>query len=96
MMKKWMLAGLALLSFAAAANEKLVFACDFSNGFKPQKSVQPLDIFAKDAKVVDSDGGKALLFGKAPDRKNRRRRPAVPAAVRTHGIQIPGCRLETG
>lgn len=67
MMKKWMLAGLALLSFAAAANEKLVFACDFSNGFKPQTSIQPLDIFAKDAKVVDSDGGKALLFGKAPD-----------------------------
>lgn len=68
-MKKWMLAGLTLLGFAAGANEKLVFSCDFSSGFKPQTSVQPCDVLVKDVQVVDSDRGKALRFGKTPDGK---------------------------
>ncbi|MBR2439675.1 MAG: hypothetical protein IKB25_05730 [Lentisphaeria bacterium] len=46
------------------AADKLVFSCDFSNGYKPQESVQPLRIDPARVQIVDIPGGKALRIGK--------------------------------
>ncbi len=56
-----------LFSMTSPAADKLVFACDFSNGFQPQTCVQPCEILSREALVVDAPGGKALRFGKKAD-----------------------------
>lgn len=52
---------------ASAEIGKLVFACDFSDGFTPQVTAAPVKVYSKFAKIVETSSGKAAQFGKFPD-----------------------------
>ena len=58
---------LLLLGFTLSAKENMVFSCDFSNGFQPQVCRQPCDILPRGVRIVDTENGKALRFGKNAD-----------------------------
>ena len=48
-----------LFANGISAAEKLVFSCDFSNGYKPQVSVQPFRLDPSDVQIVDINGKKS-------------------------------------
>ena len=66
-MKICLIYAILLSTLPAWADGKLVFSCDFKNGFLPQVCIQPCDIFPKGVRIVDTEEGKALRFGKGKD-----------------------------
>lgn len=70
-MKICLIYAILLSALPAWADGRLVFSCDFTNGFLPQVSIQPCDIFPKGVRIVDTEEGKALRFGKGKDGSNK-------------------------
>lgn len=66
-MKICLIYAILLSALPAWADGRLVFSCDFTNGFLPQVCIQPCDIFPKGVRIVDTEVGKALRFGKGKD-----------------------------
>ena len=56
-----------LLAVVCQGTDKLVFACNFSNGFTPQVCVRPYKIYNKNTQIINIPEGKALRFGKQSD-----------------------------